>query len=121
MSSAPAQDVGKRRMRRAALLLAGSILAGVGSVSAAEPKAAVHTVVVEGMQFSPATLEVNAGDTVVWENKDPYPHTATSASDGFDSGEIPPRRGWTLTAEKRGTFSYVCTLHPTMKARLIVK
>lgn len=115
-----APDFKRRRMHWKAPLLAVFLLS-VGGMSVAAPKAVVHTVVVEGMQFSPATLEVNAGDTVIWNNKDPYPHTATSASDGFSSGEILPSRSWKFTAKKRGTFPYVCTLHPTMKASLVVK
>ena len=107
------------RPRAHGLMLA---LAFASLSAAAAPKAAVHTVVIEGMQFSPAVLEVHAGDTVIWRNKDPYPHTATSDSNkGFDSGEIKPGRSWKLTAKKRGDFSYLCTLHRTMKGHLVVK
>jgi plastocyanin len=37
-------------------------------------------VTVNGSGFSPATLPVQVGDTVVWENsdQDDYPHTTTS-------------------------------------------
>lgn len=119
MGFAPAPHLGTRRMHWTAAVLAGLLL-GAGGVTAA-PKGAVHTVVIEGMQYSPATLEVNAGDTVIWKNKDPYPHTATSTEGGFDSGEIPATRNWKFTAKKRGTFSYLCTLHPTMKATLVIK
>lgn len=109
----------KRGARRAALLVAGMLL-GAGGMPAAAPGAVAHTVVVEGMQFSPAKLEIHAGDTVIWQNKDPYPHTAT-AGGGFDSGEIAAGRSWKFTADRRGTFPYVCTLHPTMKGHLVVK
>jgi len=83
-------------------------------------KAKTHTVVMEGTAVSPDTLTVNKGDRVVWINKDPFPHTAT-AKGVFDSGSIAPNKKWTYTAVKRGDFPYVCTFHPTMKARLIVK
>jgi plastocyanin len=33
---------------------------------------------------------VKAGDTVVWVNKDPFPHTVTSQAGGCDSPEIVP-------------------------------
>jgi plastocyanin len=103
------------------LILAG-FLAGMSMMASAATKPAVHTVVVEGMQFTPATLEVNAGDTVIWKNKDPYPHTATAESKpGFDSGEIKPGHSWRYVAKKPGSFSYDCTLHRTMKGLLVVK
>lgn len=87
--------------------------------AAARP--AVHTVVIEGMQFVPAELTVNAGDTVVWKNKDAFPHTATSSGKGFDSKAIAAGRSWKFVAAKRGAFPYLCTLHRTMKGALTVK
>ena len=35
-------------------------------------------------------MTVKAGDTVVWVNKDPVPHTVTSQAGGCDSPEIAP-------------------------------
>jgi plastocyanin len=41
---------------------------------------------VDGSGFSPASLPIHVGDTVVWENVDDFdfPHTATSTLDIFD-------------------------------------
>lgn len=122
MNPAP-QHPNPRVARRRSLVLAAAaaFFAGPGTPAAA-PKHAVHTVVIDGMQFSPAVLEVHAGDTVVWKNKDPFPHTATSDSrPGFDSGDIAAGGSWTFKALKPGTFSYVCTLHRTMKGSLVVR
>jgi plastocyanin len=93
-------------------------LAAAGAVAGS----ATHRVRVEGMQFSPPTLTVAPGDQVVWENADLVPHTATAA-DGpaFDSGAIAPGAAWSLVPRASGRFAYVCTLHPTMKATLIVQ
>lgn len=111
-----------RKVSSPGRLMLAAFLAGMIMMASAAPKAAVHTVVVEGMQFSPARLEVNAGDTVIWKNKDPYPHTATSENKpGFDSGEIKPERSWRFVATNRGSFPYDCTLHRTMKGLLVVK
>ena len=88
---------------------------------AASAAPATHTVVVVGMKFAPETLTVNRGDTVVWVNKDFFPHTATAADRSFDSRDIAANDRWTHVANKTGTFPYVCTLHPSMKATLIVK
>ena len=80
-----------------------------------------HTVVIEGTSFEPARLTVAAGDTVVWINKDPFPHTATSTTGAFDSGTIAPDKTWKYKFVKKGALDYICTLHPTMKARLTVE
>jgi plastocyanin len=110
----------QQRRRRCRGLVLAAVCAGLTTMAAAAPKGATHVVVIEAMQFSPAVLDIKAGDTVVWKNKDPFPHTATAAG-GFDSKEIAAGRSWTFTVKKRGTFAYVCTLHPTMKASLTVK
>ena len=64
--------------------------------------AATQTVTIEGMKFQPASVTVKRGDTVVWQNKDVVPHTATAAGK-FDSKNIDgrgprARRGATTTS-----------------------
>ena len=82
--------------------------------------AADHTIVIDGTAFAPAAVTVQRGDRVTWLNKDPFPHTAT-ARGAFDSGPIAADASWTWVAGKAGAYDYVCTLHPTMKARLVVR
>jgi plastocyanin len=97
-----------------------ALLCSLDPGAAARARAAArHTVVIEAVSFQPAVLTVSAGDSVVWVNKDPFPHTATSSA--FDSKDIAAGASWTYTARTRGEFPYVCTLHPTMKAILRVK
>lgn len=108
---------------RLALIGALGLLCIGGSVAvpgAAADKAATHTVVIEGVKFEPETLTVARGDTVVWVNKDPFPHTVT-AKGAFDSHDIAAGKSWKYVARKPGEFAYVCTLHPNMQAKLVVK
>ncbi|HEX9171624.1 MAG TPA: cupredoxin family copper-binding protein [Telluria sp.] len=99
-----------------AFALAFAVLAG-----GAHAAPAVHTVVIDGMRFIPQNLEVKAGDTVVWRNKDPFPHNATGAAGGPVSPAIASGASWKFTASKRGRYPYLCTLHRTMTATLVVK
>jgi plastocyanin len=92
-------------------------LAGGGAAAIAAPQ--THVVTIEGMRFQPETLNVRRGDRVSWVNKDLVPHTVTHAA--FDSRTLAPEASWTLVARKPGTYAYVCTLHPTMKATLVVQ
>jgi plastocyanin len=85
----------------------------------AEPQ--THTVSISGFKFVPETLTVNAGDTVIWKNEDIVPHTATAEGKGFNSKGIESKASWKYVADKAGTYPYLCTFHPTMKAKLIVK
>ncbi len=94
--------------------------AGAEASSAAGPSPATHTVVIDGVQFVPETLTVARGDTVVWVNRDPFPHTVTSPG-AFDSHEIAAGSQWKYTPRKVGEFPYTCTLHPNMKGTLRVR
>jgi plastocyanin len=126
MTAVPARRALCRRCAWIAAAL--SLLLGAGSlpdqaqgaaIAAGQPR--THTVTIEATSFKPENLTVAAGDKVVWVNKDPFPHTATSTSGGFDSGNIEPDKSWTFTAVKKGEFGYICSLHPTMKAVLKVE
>jgi plastocyanin len=48
-------------------------------------------------------------------------HTATSKAGRFDSGEIAAGGSWKIVAKRKGEFSYVCSLHPTMKGTMRVE
>lgn len=87
----------------------------------ATAKPATHTVTIEEMQFKPAELAVKVGDSIVWVNKDMFPHTATSETKAFDSQQIDPGQSWTYRAVKKGAGPYICTLHPTMQGTLRIK
>jgi putative membrane protein len=80
-----------------------------------------RVVTISAMTYAPAVLRVTRGEAVTWRNEDPVPHTVTADDRAFDSGSIPAGDSWTFTAAKPGTFQYACTLHPTMKATLIVE
>jgi plastocyanin len=94
---------------------------GRQSATAEVPPPVTHTVAIETVQFVPPALTVKNGDTIVWVNKDPFPHTAVSKEGGFDSKEIAAGTSWKFTATTKGEFPYVCTLHPTMKGTLRVE
>ena len=97
------------------------LFGGAESTIASGSGPATHTVIIEGVQFSPAALTVRAGDAVIWINRDPFPHTATSNDGRFDSHAIEPGRSWTFTPRKAGVMSYGCMYHPTMKGTLRVE
>ena len=103
------------------------LFAALGAVTlvtasgAAAAKPQRHAVTIDATRFAPGDLTVNAGDRVVWTNKDPYPHTATSKTGGFDSDDIKPGKSWTFVAKTKGDFPYICSIHPSMKGTLHVK
>ena len=94
-----------RRFRRLDLLLL-CISLGLSGFAFAGEKATTHNIVIESMEFTPATVDVKVGDTVVWVNKDPFPHTATSPR-RFSSGSIDSGRSWRFRVTKKGTFVWL--------------
>jgi plastocyanin len=80
-----------------------------------------HRVVIEALIFRPDALTLKSGDSIEWTNKDPFPHTATSQPGGFDSKTIGVEQSWKTVLTKKGEFTYICTLHPTMKGTLQVR
>jgi len=104
-------------VKLASLFVAAVAFAGAAALAA---PAAKDTVVLEGVGYQPATITVKRGATVSFVNKDPYPHTVTSAGN-FDSKDIAAGKTWKYTAKKAGRFDYICTLHPNMKGTLVVE
>lgn len=101
-------------------LVAAVALLSISVGHGAAVKPAKHTVTIEAVQFQPTVVEARRGDSIVWINKDPFPHTVTSTGK-FDSKEIQPGESWTYKVQQSGDLPYICTLHPTMKAALRVK
>ena len=104
-------------MLRAALLAISLAVLPAAALAAGK----THEVRIEGMKFDPERLEVAAGDTVVWTNRDVVPHTVTAGGAKVESGEIAPNKSWRFAAKKKGEMPYVCRIHPTMKGVLVVK
>lgn len=98
----------------------GAMLAAAAVLLAGPAAAAKHEVVMDGVSYAPSSLTVKRGDTVVWVNRDPFPHTVTSGK-AFDSREIAAGGTWTHVARTPGSYPYVCTLHPGMKGTLVVE
>ena len=70
--------------------------------------------------YSPTALTIAAGASVTWRNTGPTPHTVTSDVGAFDSGYMFTTDTYTSTFPEAGTFNYYCTLHPEMRAAVIV-
>jgi len=70
--------------------------------------------------YIPATVSINAGDTVSWSNDDTAAHTVTSgsAADGpsgvFDSSLLIAGGTFEHTFDSSGTENYYCMVHPWM-------
>jgi plastocyanin len=71
--------------------------------------------------YQPASLHVKAGTTVTWTNLDEEPHTVTSDAGAFRSGALDTHEAFAFTFRQRGTFRFLCSLHPSMSGTIIVE
>lgn len=79
------------------------------------------SVSIAGMSFQQASVTVSVGTTVEWSNKDSVAHTVTAKDKSFSSGKMSPGSTYSHTFTKAGTYSYSCTIHPSMKGTVIVQ
>ena len=81
-----------------------------------------YPITIKNFAFSQSTLRVTQGDKVVFTNQDSVQHSATSDNGSFDSGLIAQNASYTLDTSKLapGTYTYHCSVHPMMKATLVV-
>jgi len=101
--------------RRQLLVTGAAVLAG-GTLARAHD-GTVH-VTIEKLAFQPADIEVKAGETIEWINKDPFAHTAT-VKGGWEVS-IPPGSSATHVATADDNVDYYCRFHPNMKGRIRV-
>jgi plastocyanin len=88
--------------------------------------ATAHVSIVD-FGFSPASITVTAGTTVVWTNTGQSIHSVTSDTAAFDSSPtcptgpcIDPGGTFSHTFTTAGTFAYHCRVHANMTASVIV-
>lgn len=108
----------------APMVLAAAAVTALGSehsAAAAHPRSRSHKVVIEAVRFEPQELTVKVGETIVWINHDPFPHTVTAVGKQFDSHAIAAGGSWKFIARKAGVYAYACTLHPNMLGTLHVE
>ena len=80
-----------------------------------------NNVDITGFAFSPETLTISVGDTVIWTNKESATHTATADGGEFDSGNLGNGDTFSHTFTTAGTYTYYCKLHTSMTATIIVE
>ena len=86
------------------------------------PGQSQNSVTISNFAFTPSELKVKVGDTVTWTNKDSAPHTVTSDSGSeLASQSLSKGQTYSHTFSQAGTYSYHCSIHTGMKAKVIVE
>jgi plastocyanin len=70
-------------------------------------------------RFDPTVIQVAAGTTVTWTNNDNFTHSVEV--EGQAEHDMKPGESASITFDKPGEYSYICTFHPqNMKGKVIV-
>jgi plastocyanin len=108
------------------LLAGAACVAVLAGAATAAPAAAPATkqVALKRIAFTPATVTIKAGQRVRWVWQDgPYvPHNVRSVGRPRFQGSSRKATGThTVRFARRGTFRYVCTVHPGMAGKVVVR
>lgn len=106
-------------MLAAALLLAAAGIASAGGRGGASASKAHAKVKMVEFKFRPFKLTVPRGTEVDFVNRDSTTHEPAKKGT-FDTGPIKPGHSESVRFNKRGTYSYVCTIHPFMHGKIVV-
>jgi plastocyanin len=105
-----------------AIRLVALVAALAAAAFAAPPaRAADAEVTIDNFTFTPERTTVKAGTTVTWINRDDIPHTVTSTTRLFKSRALDTDDKLSFTFTTPGTYEYFCSLHPHMKATIVVE
>jgi len=86
-----------------------------------KPTPARPVVEIEAFKYSPSPFTVKRGATVKWINRDAAKHTVSALNGSFTSKELTKGQAYARRFVRAGTVTYLCAVHPTMKAKLIVR
>ena len=103
------------------LFVAGAIgtpSAGETAVRIAVNPAAVR---IDNFNYSPPTLTVAPGTTVIWTNDDDDAHTVVEKDRKFKSAALDTGDTFSQTFPEAGEYEYFCSLHPRMTGKIVVK
>jgi plastocyanin len=85
------------------------------------------TVNIQNFAFNPASITITKGTTVTWVNEDTTNHQIVNDAQGsiaqgalFTSDSLPKGASYSFKFDNPGTYSYHCSIHPSMKATVIV-
>jgi plastocyanin len=89
----------------------------VASLAPARP---TDTAKIANFAFDPTNAGVKVGASLTWTNTDSIAHTVTFDDGSDSSGNISNSATFKRTFDKAGTFTYHCSIHPTMRGIVTV-
>jgi uncharacterized protein (TIGR03118 family) len=95
----------------------------LGSIRVAEPASPpqmTSPVQIANFSFAPVKLEVATGTEVTWTNRQNVEHDVTADNNQYFSETLGVNQSYSHTYSTPGTYTYHCSIHPFMKATVVV-
>jgi plastocyanin len=107
-----------------ALVLAGAIFYRASGTDVVTSAATVQ--MTDSLQFQPATVRIQVGETITWRNGSQVPHSVTadpglaanrsnvrlpSGASAFNAANVAPGRSYSHTFSVPGEYRYFCIPH----------
>lgn len=91
----------------------------INNLNTAQIGSVTHSINIMNLSFTPFIITINQGDTITWTNNDTMPHTVTGGE--LNSAVLQKNETFSYTFNTKGTIDYICTIHPSMKGKVIVQ
>jgi plastocyanin len=80
------------------------------------------SVKMQNLAFVPVSIHAKVGQKIDWTNDDTAPHNVTYVSGPkfSSSGTLAKGGKFSITVSQAGTIHYFCSIHPFMKATIVV-
>lgn len=104
-----------------ACLILVVLISGCTSQETGTQPATTNAIEIRDFAFVPDATSVAKGTTVTWTNKDSVSHTVRAVNKEFTSGTLNPGQAFSYTFNEAKTYEYECSIHPSMRGKVIVK
>jgi plastocyanin len=121
----------RRRLINCALVAFSLAIAGTAALrhdgqvaAAATPASGMGpAITISNYSFHPGTLTVKKDSTVIWVNKDEDVHAikSTDGPEAFHSPALDTGNRFGFTFHHSGTYHYICSVHPYMHGKIVVR
>lgn len=81
----------------------------------------VTVLIDENSMFNMSELHIKNGTKVTWVNNDSIAHTVYETNNLFNSENMVQGSTFSYTFDQPGTYTYYCSIHPSMEAEVIVE
>lgn len=101
--------------------LSGLFGVASGIALAAQVLAQGSSVTTENFKFAPGTITAAANAPISFINKDGAPHQVVVSGKPFKTAVLQKGQSGSITIADKGSYNYICGLHPSMTGKIEVK